>query len=302
MYHGISSGNCFKINGRHLPAKEFEKHLQYYQKQFSILPLSELFRLKRENIIHKRPTIALTFDDGYSNNLEVALPLLEKYKMPATFFINTFPLDSPGAIHGCDLLEIGCAFTNTKEVELGGITFRNAGKYRWNSETGQDIYDFFRQHKPEEKTRLINEWKERYAINKHLATLNKECFTLMNGKQIKQVAQSPLIEIGSHIHSHHLLTLLTDTELTYELQHSKSVLENLTGREIESIAFPDGYYNDRVIEYCHKTGYKNLVAVGLNKDGDKNIPDLVPRVGTANTDGLAFNALRINFLLKKYGF
>ncbi len=302
MYHGISSCNCFKINGRHLPAKEFEKHIQYYQRHFDIVSLSQIYAIRQKNIIPKRTTIALTFDDGFINNLDTALPILEKYKVPATFFVTTAPIENKDSLLFSEILEIGCAIPQKDEVQLGNIIFKRTGKYQWISEGGQSLYAFLRQQKSQEKNRLVQDWKIRYKLDEQIKKIDKQCYALMNEKDLKQLASSPLIELGSHTHSHHLLTSLSDDELRFELQRSKSLLEKITGRKVESIAFPDGFYDKRVIDFSVNEGYKNLIAVGLNSREDLSMSGLLPRMGVSCADGLAFNMVLISSFLNTNGF
>lgn len=66
----------------------FEKHLQFLKKKYKILPLSELSKRLVDRTL-KGDEVAITFDDGYRDNLINALPLLEKYDIPATIFITT---------------------------------------------------------------------------------------------------------------------------------------------------------------------------------------------------------------------
>jgi peptidoglycan/xylan/chitin deacetylase (PgdA/CDA1 family) len=66
----------------------FEAHLQFLTAHYEVVSLSVLLeRLQEKNLTGKEAVI--TFDDGYRDNLQNALPLLEKYQIPATIFITT---------------------------------------------------------------------------------------------------------------------------------------------------------------------------------------------------------------------
>src|SRR5687768_498906 len=106
MYHGIGRDITTPVNGRHLPVEQFEKQLRYFRKNFNIISLEELCEMKLKGIHPKKHTIALTFDDGYLNNISNALPLLKKYRIPATFFISTASLNEPEYIHPSDYLDL----------------------------------------------------------------------------------------------------------------------------------------------------------------------------------------------------
>src|SRR5690242_10183124 len=86
MYHGVRK-NRGRINGRHITAKQFEQQLRYFSKHYKVVSLEEICSMKQQGITPERNTIALTFDDGFLNNITTALPLLMKYQMPATFFV-----------------------------------------------------------------------------------------------------------------------------------------------------------------------------------------------------------------------
>jgi len=72
--------------------KAFETGLNYLVKNFNVLPLSEAVNRLQNGTLPDR-TACITFDDGYADNAEIALPLLQKYGVPATFFVASSFLD-----------------------------------------------------------------------------------------------------------------------------------------------------------------------------------------------------------------
>ncbi|QWD89163.1 polysaccharide deacetylase family protein [Polynucleobacter sp. MWH-CaK5] len=66
----------------------FEQHIIFLKKNYEVISLEELIeRCQSNSLVGKEAVI--TFDDGYQDNLNVALPLLEKYQVPATIFVTT---------------------------------------------------------------------------------------------------------------------------------------------------------------------------------------------------------------------
>lgn len=71
----------------------FKKQIIYLKKNFNLVPLSSMIDdLKSRKI--KKKTIAITFDDGYADNLYTALPILEEFNVPTTIFIATDNVNS----------------------------------------------------------------------------------------------------------------------------------------------------------------------------------------------------------------
>jgi peptidoglycan/xylan/chitin deacetylase (PgdA/CDA1 family) len=90
----------------------------------------------------------------------------------------------------------------------------------------------------------------------------------MTAEQVKALAQSPLVSIGAHGCYHNDLAKINPADAARELILTKHYLENLTGREVKSIAFPYGSYNQAVIDAAEQTAYTQLLATDFNDEGD----------------------------------
>lgn len=87
LYHRIASVSNDPI-GLCVTPSSFEKHLIFLKENYNILPLSKLSERITNGTLEGNEA-AITFDDGYQDNFKNALPLLEKYSIPATIFITT---------------------------------------------------------------------------------------------------------------------------------------------------------------------------------------------------------------------
>src|SRR5882757_3048678 len=84
VYHGICLKDHTRYNNIFLTREIFEEHLRYYRKHFHVISLDDYYQQRFQK---GRFNICVSFDDGYENNYKYVLPLLEKYKMPAAFFV-----------------------------------------------------------------------------------------------------------------------------------------------------------------------------------------------------------------------
>lgn len=85
MYHRIAEpeSDVWELS---VSPERFEQHLKLLKKMGNVVPLQQLARSVNSYYLPKN-YISITFDDGYIDNFKTAGPLLEKYKIPATFFI-----------------------------------------------------------------------------------------------------------------------------------------------------------------------------------------------------------------------
>jgi hypothetical protein len=84
IYHGICLENHTKFNPIFLKLKTFERHLQFYKQYFNVVSLGDYYN---QCFSKDKFNICLTFDDGYANNHKYVLSLVDKYQLPATFFV-----------------------------------------------------------------------------------------------------------------------------------------------------------------------------------------------------------------------
>lgn len=85
FYHRVADTHP---NDWTMPTRTFARQLRYLQEEFEIVDLAEAQR-RIASAENKRPTIAITFDDGYAENCEFAVPLLIKERVPFTYFVST---------------------------------------------------------------------------------------------------------------------------------------------------------------------------------------------------------------------
>jgi len=262
VYHGVCKSNHLKFNTIFLTKKTFEAHLQFYSKYFNVVSLDDYYQQKFSN---DKFNVCLTFDDGYANNYKYVLPLLQKHRLPATFFITGIGATGYDILWN-DFLSIFSKYGPAKLIFNGDSYSKNrSNKYILNGDS-ISLNDKLRYTGFAEKAQMI---KELYPLAPFKTDLSDEDYwQQMTTEQIKDLAQSPLVTIGSHGYYHNDLAKINPQDAARELSLTRHYLENLTGKEVKSIAFPYGSYNQAVINAAEQAAYTQLLATDFNNKAD----------------------------------
>lgn len=173
----------------------------------------------------------LTFDDGYFNNSR-ALPVLQKHRVPAVFFISTNHVRD-NKCFWWDVLY--------REHLARGMSRQQA--YRLGVATKRQTTEAI-------EARLAAEFGP--AAFAPRADVDRP-FT---PAELKEFSQSPYVFLGNHTANHAILTNYTSTEIARQVQGAQDYLEALTGRAPQMIAYPNGAADTRVMEVCRSVGLR----------------------------------------------
>lgn len=254
--------------------KHFAEHMEVLRRHYIVLPVQEFLKRITSVTLPDR-AVAITFDDGYADNLHQALPVLERYRFPATMFLSTGQLDAPHE-YWWDALEASV---------LGAPAERSTWKI-WE---------------PAPTTRhhtLQTLYAERSMSDGALATeLHRQLtprpnYRVLTSKDVERLAASPLIEIGSHTVSHAALGKLTLHEQQQQLEESKARLESLLNIEIAGIAYPFGtkpFYSAETTQIAAQSGYRYGCSFRCGSVYPQSDPMDLPRCGVADWDGAEFH-------------
>lgn len=250
MFHNVFPKTENDIHFRNIGKHDFFKSLNYLKKKYQIVELAELMETKSG-----QNRIAITFDDGLINNLKYALPVLEELEIPATFFITT------SWIHGQNILwpdELMLLLKRAgDEVSFQGEKFKRVFANQFRSESsGKKLELVLLESSQVLIDAFLIELRRKTSYEPACDFVNEDYWRMMKGEEIKILAASNWVNIGSHGVTHRNLLKLSHEAMIDELVSSKKYLEQVTKDSIKSIAYPFGLYNGDVLEAANEAGYK----------------------------------------------
>jgi peptidoglycan/xylan/chitin deacetylase (PgdA/CDA1 family) len=307
MYHQVTNLPCdpWELSVR---PENFEEHLLLLKKHYKVVPLTEM--LARLNTIRSgKRLIAITFDDGYLDNLQVAAPLLRKYNLPATFFITTGLLGTDQLFWWDELAHILLLQEQLPEViklcmDDWEFNFELVNDAILTDVCKREISEWRAfQSFPNRRTELyFTVWTalKTMSIDKRaqaLAQLRMQIgieslfpgpSQIMNSEQLKKLAVDPLFEIGGHTVNHPALAVLPYHDQYTEVVKGIETLENHIDVEITSFAFPYGNYNTDTLDVVHDTKIEHAVTTEERTVSRLTNAIEMPRYQIKNWDGKQF--------------
>lgn len=234
-------------------ARRFDEVCGWMKSLFNVLPL-DLAALQLKAGALPTRAACITFDDGYADNHDVAMPILKRHGLPATFFIATGFLDG-GRMWNDTVIE-SVRLAKTRTLDLGAL-----GRFAVGT--------------PADKTAaiggIIGKLKYlpvavRLAAAHGIAIEAKVSLPdnlMMTSAQVKAMREAGM-QIGAHTLSHPILSRLDDNEASAEIEGSKHFLERLLSERVGLFAYPNGKpgqdYLPQHVTMVHQAGFDAAVS------------------------------------------
>jgi peptidoglycan/xylan/chitin deacetylase (PgdA/CDA1 family) len=221
--------------------------------------------------------VAVTFDDGFRDTFETALPVLARHEIPATVFVSTayiaggdpfwfetvahLMMRVPPRSVQLDELPDGLPVADTEAARRAAIG---------------ELHGVLKTCANPRRDTLVREWRERF--DRFLDTRALDLGRSIDEAQVLGMARAG-IDFGSHTVSHPNLALAEDGAIQREFAASKAKLESLLGRPVRSLAYPFGTpdtYDARAFAAARACGYELAVSYrqGVNWLGALNALEL----------------------------
>lgn len=186
--------------------------------------------------------VAITFDDGYESNYQLAFPVLKRFGIPATIFLTTGYLDGeilPWFVR----LEMALSRTARPEVKLGS---RNLPLT--SPEQKFAAYQFlcgeFKIRSQIEGLAFIDRLEQQLEITTKPGTVLPPPLRPMTWDMAREMQENGLVELGGHTHTHPVLGRCETTVAAREIEQCRQRMVAELGRQPVTFAYPNGGIGD----------------------------------------------------------
>lgn len=280
-YHGVTvapkSTGIANIAKKHMPLDNFVAQVRLLKKYRRVIGLSELVASLRDGHA-MRNAVAVTFDDGYENNVSQAAQVLADEKLPATFFLATSYIGTDRWMWN-DLLEH--ALDNTPAVSLPGegAPFPLATRAD-KASLFQSLKERLKCLSPADRDLQVAALAEQL---RHGAGVPTGDHRFMNWDQARGLLTAGF-ELGAHTVNHAILSRVTLAEAEAEMTGSRDAIVAQTGRCSQVFCYPNGKpadYTPQVIDVCRR----HFIGALSTRRGmvTKELLYELPRVGTSGS-------------------
>jgi len=224
------------------------QHLEYLTRHFEVIPLAVLVRCLEERRPVPHRSVVLTFDDGFRDNVDPGLPILQRFRVPATVFLVT------GAISSGELpwsQRLGFLFQHTVATELQHPLLGPSPAELSTPAARRAAY--LAAKEPLKDMGRV----QREAVLAELAAglgVDAPRDRMLTWEQARAM-QAAGIELGAHTYSHPLLARIPAGEARMEMERSREDLREHLGIERPSFCFPAGSVSRTLLDLVPRLGY-----------------------------------------------
>jgi peptidoglycan/xylan/chitin deacetylase (PgdA/CDA1 family) len=285
----------------------FGAQLEVLVDRYQVVTLRELVAARGST--DERPSVAITFDDGYADNLHVAAPLLVRHGLPATFFLTSGTLGSerefwwdeldqlllqPGALPAQLTLALG---DERRTIKTGPAAAPLADPQRtaaacvpWEAAADTRVGLFYTVW---QSLRALDDVARRTALDElarqvGVTATRRDSHRTLTRVEACELARLPGIEIGAHSVTHESLPECTPAQQLQQMQQSRSELESMIERPVTGFAYPFGDISRATLRLAATAGFDYACTTESGCVDRATQPYRVPRIAAEDWSAALF--------------
>jgi peptidoglycan/xylan/chitin deacetylase (PgdA/CDA1 family) len=261
-------------------AVAFDRQLGLLKRCFKVMPLLKAVRLLEQDRLPRRAA-CITFDDGYADNAQVALPILRRHGLCATFFIATGFLDGGQMWNDRVIALVRGAVGDRLNLLEHGLGCFDIGSLSMRRRAIAALLDALKYLAPEQRLEQVQ----------RICGAGENAGVMMSSAQVLALHRSGM-EIGAHTVSHPILARISDLAASAEIRQSRAQLECITGAPVSLFAYPNGKpgadYGQNHVDIVRQLGFQAAVATSWGTAGSGADRFQLPRFTPWDRNRLGF--------------
>jgi peptidoglycan/xylan/chitin deacetylase (PgdA/CDA1 family) len=259
----------------------FDLHLRELKRRFELVHLDEWLQRAKQGATLPRLACAITFDDGWRDNYEFALPALTRHGAPATIFLVSSYVGTRYLFWPNRLM----ALLRQSFSEPGSVSFPEPlrrlaepvlAQALSRGELSAEDADAVVQGAKAWSEREISSLVETAAASRGESHDEKE---IVDREQVMKMGATGLVRFGSHSATHFRLGgPVSVQDLEREIVGSQAALSELCGRAVNLFCYPNGDTSPEAIDLVRRH-YLGAVTTRRGWHGASDDPYLIRRIG-----------------------
>jgi peptidoglycan/xylan/chitin deacetylase (PgdA/CDA1 family) len=252
MYHRVlpAGADSYSHEGIIVAPQLFDQQMRFMRRHFRLLTLAQFDSDLRSGHFRRRACL-VTFDDGWGDNFVHALPILERYAIPAIVFVatafvgttRTFWQEHLGRVLHLGLRTGSVAFEDLREFGADITLSRDDRDFL---KLVREVIAFLKRHHPSDVQRIGQRLADKLERH-HADGVDFGDDRFLTWEQLVELQRSGLVTIASHAHTHTPLTALGGAGALHELELSNQLLHRHGVARTHVFAYPNGDVDDAVI-------------------------------------------------------
>lgn len=256
MYHRVIPENrrpyCHSSPGIIVQESTFRMHLALLRDHFRILSLDEFLQHMDCGMAFPRKSCLITFDDGWVDNYQTAYPILREHGVPAAIFLPFDYIGTERLFWQEELsMRLSLLLPSRNESDRQFLEGLMNGE---NVPTSEQLLRYIQELKNSGYGTIMTVL-ERVRNYQDVDSMPDHDDRYIDWRQASEMGRHG-VSFGSHCMSHRILTKLSAKEKRTEIIQSKLHLERALKCRIDSVAYPNGDFDEEVITLSSEAGYK----------------------------------------------
>jgi peptidoglycan/xylan/chitin deacetylase (PgdA/CDA1 family) len=261
LFHGVIRRQRHRVRnytGKHIVADLFARSMKQLTQVGHALSMGEVLSCCEAGAPFPPRSYAITFDDGFENNLSVAAPILADFRIPATIYITTGFVESNG-MSWIDRIE---SVVEDVTSQLVHVAWAQEPFYLQDVQSRINFLQAVRQYVKNtpccDPEAFADGLCAQLGRPGRLST-DDPLDLKMSWGQVRAAHEGRDITIGGHSHTHPILSFLSPARLADELDKSLALLVTRAGVGPSHYSYPEGLahcYSDTVIAELKRRGVR----------------------------------------------